>query len=409
MLGLTQPGIPGFIPFPYLSPPVEIIKDSVYGTPLGSTEDGTQIWKITHNGVDTHTIHFHLFNVQLINRVAWDNAIRKADPNEVGWKETLRVNPLQDTIVALRPVAPKQPFTVPNSIRPIDVTMPLGSPLKPPPFGWQDVNGDPVTVLNKMVNFGWEYVFHCHLLGHEEMDMMHDVSLAVAPDAPSNLAATGLSGPLRAALTWTDNSVSETNFTIQRATDAGFTTGLTNFTVAGSTPNNATGGTTGFTDTTVATNTRYFYRVMATNVVGDTTVYPAPAVGFPAMSVNSAPTNSVMVGPPADPPSNLNASQPNPANSAPVVLNWTDNSPNVPNPPNFNAETSFTIQRSTNGGGTWINRATLPGNPGTGPMTYTDTTSGQNGVKRRTTYTYRILANNIFGSSMSNLATITTR
>ena len=27
--------------------------------------DGTQIWKITHNGVDTHAIHFHLFNVQI--------------------------------------------------------------------------------------------------------------------------------------------------------------------------------------------------------------------------------------------------------------------------------------------------------------------------------------------------------
>ena len=66
--------------------------------------DGTQIWKITHNGVDTHTIHFHLFNVQLINRVAWDNAVIPPDPNELGWKETVRVNPLEDTIVALRPV-----------------------------------------------------------------------------------------------------------------------------------------------------------------------------------------------------------------------------------------------------------------------------------------------------------------
>ncbi len=406
MLGVTVLGRPmTFIPIPYAAPPVEIIKDSVYGTPLGSLGDGTQIWKITHNGVDTHTVHFHLFNVQLINRVAWDNAIRKPDLNEVGWKETVRVNPLQDTIVALRPTTPTQPFEVPNSIRPIDVTMPVGSPLKPPPFGWQDVNGNPVTVLNKMVNFGWEYVYHCHLLGHEEMDMMHEVSLAVAPVAPSNLSATGLSGPLRVALTWTDNSVSETNFTIQRATDANFTIGLTNFTVAGSVPNNATGGTIGFTDTAVAASTTYYYRVIATNKVGDTTVYPAPAVGFPAMSVNSAPSNAVTAGPPADPPSNLNASQPDPANSAPVVLNWTDNSPNVPNPPNFNAETSFTVQRSTNGGGTWITRATLPANT----VTYTDPTSGKNGVKRGTTYMYRILANNIFGSSTSNTATITTR
>ena len=56
----------------------------------------TQIWKVTHNGVDTHAIHVHLFNVQLINRVGWDGAIRPPDPNELGWKETVRMNPLED-------------------------------------------------------------------------------------------------------------------------------------------------------------------------------------------------------------------------------------------------------------------------------------------------------------------------
>ena len=82
MLGLELPnsaaGAQDFILLPYLSPPVEIIKGSVYGTQIGSLGDGTQIWKITHNGVDTHTIHVHLFNAQLINRVAWDNARRTA-------------------------------------------------------------------------------------------------------------------------------------------------------------------------------------------------------------------------------------------------------------------------------------------------------------------------------------------
>ena len=85
-------------------------------TPLSPVAgDGTQIWKITHNGVDTHPIHFHLFNVQLINRVGWDGAIRPPDANELGWKETVRVNPLEDTIVALRPVAPESPSTCPTA------------------------------------------------------------------------------------------------------------------------------------------------------------------------------------------------------------------------------------------------------------------------------------------------------
>ena len=42
--------------------------------------DGTQIWKITHNGVDTHPIHFHLFNVQVLNRVGWDGMIKPPEP-----------------------------------------------------------------------------------------------------------------------------------------------------------------------------------------------------------------------------------------------------------------------------------------------------------------------------------------
>ena len=37
-------------------------------------------------------------------------------------------------------------------------------------------------ITNQLVNFGWEYVFHCHILSHEEMDMMRPVSV-VAPAA----------------------------------------------------------------------------------------------------------------------------------------------------------------------------------------------------------------------------------
>jgi len=71
-----------------------------------------------------------MFEVQLINRVAWDNNIREADPNELGWKDTVKVNPLQDTIVALRPVKIDLPFDIPDSVRPLDVTRPLGVELR---------------------------------------------------------------------------------------------------------------------------------------------------------------------------------------------------------------------------------------------------------------------------------------
>ncbi len=90
-------------------------------------DDGTQIWKITHNGVDTHPLHFHLYDVQLLNRVAWDNIITPTDPTELGWKDTVRVSPLQDTIVALRPILPVLPFELPNSVRLLNPAMPMGS------------------------------------------------------------------------------------------------------------------------------------------------------------------------------------------------------------------------------------------------------------------------------------------
>ena len=58
---------------------------------------------------------------------AWDGFIRLPDPNELGWKDTVRMNPLEDTIVALRPIQPPTPFVLPNSVRPLNPTQPLNS------------------------------------------------------------------------------------------------------------------------------------------------------------------------------------------------------------------------------------------------------------------------------------------
>jgi hypothetical protein len=130
----------------------------------------TQVWTLVHNGVDVHAVHFHLVNVQVINRVDWAGVIKSPDANEVGWKEVLRVNPLENVILLVRPKAPSLPFGIPRSIRPMDVTAALGTtdPANPAalfPFFVQ-------TTTNQLGDFGWEYVWHCHLLGHEENDMM---------------------------------------------------------------------------------------------------------------------------------------------------------------------------------------------------------------------------------------------
>jgi FtsP/CotA-like multicopper oxidase with cupredoxin domain len=379
MLGLELPGTAAgaqnFILYPYASPPVEIVKGTVFGTPLGALTDGTQIWKITHNGVDTHTIHTHLFNVQLINRVAWDDALRPPDPNELGWKETIRVNPLQDTIVALRPILPNVPFKVPNSIRLIDPTKPDGAPLSAPLGGFKDPNGVPVAINNHLVNFGWEYVYHCHLLAHEEMDMMHSVVFAVPPGAPSALTVSVKGG--KATLTWTDNSLNETGFTIQRAADAGFTTGLTTFTVG---PNVTT-----YTDATIKNNQTYYYRVFASNLVG------SPQPGFPNATVVSTFSNTAVAGqgqPPAD-PSNLSATT---ITRTSVTLTWTDNS---------NNEDGFLIQRADNNG---FSQGLTSFTVGPNVTTFTDTT-----VQPNTRYYYRVRSFNGLGNSgFSNTINVTT-
>ena len=42
-------------------------------------------------------------------------------------------------------------------------------------------------MVNHYVNFGWEYVLHCHILSHEEMDMMRTQAVAVDPAAPTGV------------------------------------------------------------------------------------------------------------------------------------------------------------------------------------------------------------------------------
>jgi FtsP/CotA-like multicopper oxidase with cupredoxin domain len=295
LLGVEMPNTTGMnqtsIPYRDVDPPTEVIKSTRNPdlTPIGTLNDGTQIWKITHNGVDTHAMHWHMFDVQVINRVGWDGAIRPADANELGWKDTVRMNPLEDIIVALRPEIPTLPWDLPNSIRQLDVTAADGSTGQ---FSGLDPTGTPARVVNHAINFGWEYVWHCHLLGHEENIMMRSIAVAVQPTSASGLTATALTTGV--SLSWSDKSANETAFVVQRATAAAPTT-WTNLATLQSATGPAIGGTINYTDTSTTKKTSYLYRVVARNVVGDTTTYAAPAVGYPRVSVDADPTGSVSV------------------------------------------------------------------------------------------------------------------
>ena len=134
------------------------------------------------------------------------------------------------------------------------------------------------------------------------------------PAAPSNLVATAVSST-QINLTWTDNATNETGFTIQRATNSAFTSGLNTI--------NLGANQTAYNNTGRNPSTTYYYRVRAFNVVG-----------FSAWS-NIAFAFTAIGGSPAA-PSNLVATALSPTQ---ISLTWTDNAID---------ETGFTVQRATN-------------------------------------------------------------
>ncbi|BBI99711.1 laccase [Ferrigenium kumadai] len=266
----------------YIDPATETIADGE-----------TQIWKITHNGVDTHPVHFHLVNVQVINRVGWDGVVKPPEPNELGWKETVKMNPLEDVIVAVRAKAPATPFGIADSFRAQDPTQAQGVTA-----GFTQVDpftGALKTVSNTTANFGWEYVWHCHILGHEENDFMRPIVFkytAMLPAAPATLAGVTAAAPASGVtLTWTDptpaatattpgNAQNEIGFTIQRATGAGA------FATIGTTLANSTS----YTDTTAVAGTTYSYNVVAFNAAGNSPASNTTTVTPVVLPVAPAPT-----------------------------------------------------------------------------------------------------------------------
>ena len=352
-------------------------------TPISRADDGSQIWRITHNGVDTHPIHFHLFDVQVVNRVTWDNIIKPPDATELGWKDTVRVSPLEDTIVALRPVVPYVPFEIPNAIRSLSPMMELGATQG---FNNTDVDGNPTaTITNRLVNFAWEYVFHCHILSHEEMDMMRPVSLALPPREATVTAITPSGN--RFTVFWTDNSINETSFTLQRSTNG--ITWVNIGTVQSPLDQPNVHGQRSMRDTSSILTSAYLYRVVAANTAGYGGAFPSlTAQSYSAPMGVNRPTTA-----PAAPTSLTATLQTGPQ----ARLQWVDNASN---------ESGFVIERAPSAAGPFVRIAVAAARTGTGPASYVDTT-----IAPGTPYWYRVAAVNLSGvtpptySAFSNVAT----
>ncbi|HKZ16707.1 MAG TPA: hypothetical protein VJ161_04495, partial [Geobacteraceae bacterium] len=265
---------------------------------------------------------------------------------------------------------------IPDSIRLLNPALPAGAT-----EGFTNINpltGQPITppVTNTLFNFGWEYVWHCHILSHEENDMMRTIKLNVARQLPTApvLTATG-TGPV--SLTWTDgtpaatssgNPANEIGFRIERATGP---TGA--FAIIGT----ALANVTTYNDATAVNGTMYRYRVVAYNASGD------------------SPSNIVTVGqPPIASPTNLTATINSPSQ---IRLSWTDAS---------NNETSFAVWRSVNGSA-FTQIGTVNRNANQRVATGGTVNFNNNGVTVGNTYAYYVTAVNATGvSAPSNTVTV---
>ena len=287
-------------PFYYVDPVTEFWQDSVTpGTPVAG--DGTQIWMINPGlGVDSHPLHWHLFNLQVINRIGIDGVIRPPDPNELGWRETVRINPFEFLVVAARPFAPKTNFGLPDSIRPLSPTEPIGSTMS---FTNLLPGGGITSITNQMTNFGYEYVWHCHILSHEENDMMRPVTFIVNTSMPAVPTGVAVSSSGVNNLSWTDatpatianmgNAANEVGFHIQRATGASGGT----FAVIATVPAN----TTSYIDGSATAGTTYRYIVDAFNNKGTSansstvTRTGSVALALPAAPAPTIPASGALV------------------------------------------------------------------------------------------------------------------
>ena len=151
---------------------------------VGATED----WVIMNPTADTHPIHLHLTQFQLISRQRFDSVAYYND-----W---LALQPMQDGMMAMPPFH--------NEPVPLDPAMYLKgpvSPVNPWEQGWKDtvqMNPGEVTIIRVRIasittpvggeidengNFPFDptvgpgYVWHCHILDHEDNEMMRPYAI----------------------------------------------------------------------------------------------------------------------------------------------------------------------------------------------------------------------------------------
>ena len=267
---LSAQGARTAIPYSAIDPATEYADVAVEAA-APSLGDGTQLWRITHDGTQEHSVSFSGLQVQVVARGRRDGNTLPADPRELGWKDTIRLDPLEWCVVALRPVVPELPFPLPSSERLYDVTRPAGAE-----GGFTEldpVTGATATVVNAPGAYSWEYSWSIHLPGGEESHYTRPLVFSGSPAAPTAVGATPDGQGV--AVRWQASIFPPlaTGFVVQRATDEGFATGVASF--------DAPGDATSFTDDQAPAGSTCYYRVQATGTAGASPWSAAAKVDVP--------------------------------------------------------------------------------------------------------------------------------
>ena len=184
------------------TPRPDFITDKIADLSELPAEGATELWEFVNLTADTHPIHLHLIQYQLLNRQAFDlgkytavynmafpggmympaygppldyntgtpgkvggnpdvspylkNVIMPPPPNEAGWKDTIQCPPGTVTRILVR-------------FAPTDT--PAGS-VGSFPFDPGNENGT-----------GSDYVWHCHIIDHEDNEMMRPYTVIPSPNA----------------------------------------------------------------------------------------------------------------------------------------------------------------------------------------------------------------------------------
>jgi spore coat protein A len=167
--------------------------------------DKPEVWHLVNFSADSHPIHLHLVDFQLLSRFSYVVADPAGGPPNLSIVNATANDP---NGLLTHDSASPPPAIVPNP-KAIDPAHPDG--IDDNEAGWMDtvrVNPNEIVTIGMVFKgFTGRFMYHCHILEHEDMDMMRPMvvvpsmvksfvndMMMMAGDEPDNNGMTGMPG-----------------------------------------------------------------------------------------------------------------------------------------------------------------------------------------------------------------------